>query len=103
MSDEAMGSLVYHDSTMTDGGHLMMNKQFKFDSSNKGLSTGNLENRKLITYEGTEGSHLFAKEKLSMSTAGNYMASGGSYPVYSKHQDCHPFQPFVTHSLHGVP
>ncbi|MDD1728115.1 MAG: hypothetical protein LUQ50_03485 [Methanospirillum sp.] len=74
-SDEAVGSLVYRDSTMTNGGHLMMNKQFGFDSSDQRGGLNNLESTKLITYESIDGSHLFADEEISLSNVGNYSAS----------------------------
>ena len=70
-SDEAVGSLVYRDSTMTNGGHLMMNKQFGFDSSDQPGGLNNLESTKLITYESIDGSHLFADEEISLSNVGN--------------------------------
>jgi hypothetical protein len=71
-SDEVIGSLVYHDSVMTNGGHLMLNKNVDFDSSNKGRGAYNLESQKVLTYESVEGSHLVADEMLVMNTAGNY-------------------------------
>lgn len=77
-SGEIIGSLMYSDSVMTNGGHLMMNKRYDFDSSNQGRGNNNLESTKVITYESVEGSHLFADEMLTMSTAGNYTASDGA-------------------------
>jgi len=74
-SDEAIGSVVYRDSLLTNGGHLMMNKNFNFDSSDMGRGGYNLENQKVITYEGVEGSHLVADEMLVLTNAGNYSVS----------------------------
>ena len=74
---EVIGSLMYSDLVMTNGGHLMMNKHFDFDSSNQERGNDNLESTKVITYESVEGSHLFADEILTMSNAGNYTASDG--------------------------
>ena len=74
-SDEAIGSVVYRDSLMTNGGHLMMNKNLNFDSSNMGPGGYNLESQKVISYEGVEGSHLVADEMLVLSNAGNYSVS----------------------------
>jgi hypothetical protein len=72
---ETVGSMVYSDSVMTNGGHLIMNKQVGFDSSNKGRGGNNLESQNVMTYESIDGSHLIADEMLVATAAGNYSVS----------------------------
>lgn len=77
-SSEAMSSIQYTDSLMTNGGHLMLNANFDFDSGNQAAGLNNLEREKVITYESIEGSHLVADEVLTIQTCGNYSATGDS-------------------------
>ncbi|HWQ67453.1 MAG TPA: hypothetical protein VN372_11365 [Methanospirillum sp.] len=76
-NSEVAGALIYRDSLMTNGGHLMMNKNFNFDSSNKQRGANNLETSKVISYDSIEGSHLSADEMISMDIAGNYTPMSG--------------------------
>jgi hypothetical protein len=75
---QSVADLSYHDSTMTNGGHLMMNKNVEFDSGNKGQGLYNLETEKVMTYNSIEGSHLVGEESLTLSVAGNTSSSDGA-------------------------
>lgn len=76
-SNETMASLVYKDSLMTNGGHLMLSSSLDFDSRNQSKGMYNFETDKVVTYESIDGSHLVADESLVMSTGGNYSDSNG--------------------------
>ncbi len=73
---ESAGSLVYTDSMMTNGGHLMLNSNFDFSSGNKADGLNNLDREKVYTYESIDGSHLVADEALTIQTTGNYTNTG---------------------------
>ncbi|NLV25808.1 MAG: hypothetical protein GXY48_01355 [Methanomicrobiales archaeon] len=73
--NEKVGSLLYHDSLMTNGGHLTLSGSVDFDSGNKARGAHNFEAEKVYSYESIEGSHLVAEELLEMSTGGNYTES----------------------------
>ncbi|MGV8107969.1 hypothetical protein [Methanospirillum sp.] len=73
--DETLASLLYKDSMMTNGGHLLLSSSLDFDSRNKSSGLYNFETDKVFTYESMEGSHLVADEYLVMSTGGNYSDS----------------------------
>lgn len=75
---QTVASVSYHDSIMTNGGHLMLNKNFAFDSRNKGRGLYNIEAEKVLTYASTEGSHLVGDEEYTLSIAGNYADSNGA-------------------------
>jgi len=67
---QSVADLSYHDSTMTNGGHLMINKQVDFDSKDKSVGMNNLETQKVLTYNGIDGSHLVGEEEYTLSVAG---------------------------------
>ena len=67
---QSVADLSYHDSTMTNGGHLMMNKQVGFDSQDKASGQNNLESEKVLTYAGIDGSHMVGEEEYTLSVAG---------------------------------
>jgi len=66
--NETMASLLYKDSLMTNGGHLMLSSSLDFDSRNQTKGLYNFETDKVVTYESIDGSHLVADESLVMST-----------------------------------
>jgi len=74
--NETMASLLYQNSVMTNGGHLMLSSSLDFDSRDKSKGLYNLKTDKVLTYESIEGSHLATDESLIMSTGGNYTDSG---------------------------
>jgi len=71
-SQQAIADISYKDSIMTNGGKLSMNKNFAFDSKNKGLGLYNIESEKVLTYASTEGAHLVGEEEYTLSVAGNW-------------------------------
>ncbi len=73
--NETIASLLYKDSLMTNGGHLMLSSSLDFDSRNKTKGLYNFKTDKVVTYESSAGSHLLADESLIMSTGGNYSDS----------------------------
>jgi hypothetical protein len=75
--DEKMASLLYKDSLMTNGGHLMLSSSLDFDSRNQTKGLYNFETDKVVTYESIDGSHLVADESLVMSIGGNYSDTNG--------------------------
>lgn len=75
--NETMASLLYKDSLMTNGGHLMLSSSLDFDSRNQTKGLYNFETDKVVTYESIDGSHLVADESLVMSTGGNYSDTNG--------------------------
>ncbi|HWQ67232.1 MAG TPA: hypothetical protein VN372_10215 [Methanospirillum sp.] len=74
-ASQSVGDIMYKDSIMTNGGHLMENKNFDFDSQNKGTGLYNIEATKVLTYAGIDGSHLSGEEYMIMDVAGNYSNS----------------------------
>jgi len=81
---QAVASISYHDSIMTNGGELKLNKNVDFDSSNKPSGGYNLEAEKVMTYNSVEGSHLVGDESYVLSTAGNWTAPDGIRCVFSQ-------------------
>ncbi|HWQ67459.1 MAG TPA: hypothetical protein VN372_11395 [Methanospirillum sp.] len=75
---QSVGDVTYTDSIMTNGGKLSMNKNFDFDSQNKGKGLFNIEATKVLTYASTEGAHLTGEEYLLMDVAGNWSNSADS-------------------------
>lgn len=75
---QSVASMSYHDSIMTNGGALKLNKNFGFDSGDKGKGGYNLETEKVMTYESVEGSHLVGDEEYTLSVAGNWASSDGN-------------------------
>ena len=84
-SGQTVADISYHDSIMTNGGHLIMNKNFAFDSRNQGRGLYNIETEKVLTYASTEGAHLVGEEEYILSVAGNYAnGDGGIRCVFSQ-------------------
>ncbi len=75
---QMVGVATWSDTLMTDGGHLSETKNFGFDSQNKTSGLFNLETEKVITYDGSEGSHLTGEEQYLLDIAGSYAASNQS-------------------------
>lgn len=75
---QSVADMSYHDSIMTNGGELKLNKNVDFGSSNKGKGLYNLETEKVMTYNSVEGSHLVGDEEYTLSDAGNWTASDGN-------------------------
>jgi hypothetical protein len=71
-ASQSIADLSYHDSIMTNGGHLMLNKNVGFDSRDKSNGQSNLETEKVLTYNSIEGSHLTGEESYTLSVAGSY-------------------------------
>ncbi len=70
--------LTFTDSIRTNGGHLSLNENIDFDSSNKGKGLSNLEVEKVLTYNSVDGSHLVGAEEWSLDVAGSFEPSGNS-------------------------
>lgn len=66
-----MAVLSYKDSSMTNGGHFVMNKNVDFDSRNKANGLNNLETQKVLTYNSIDGSHMVGEEEYTLSVAGS--------------------------------
>jgi len=75
--NETQASILYRESLITNGGHLMLSSSLDFDSRNQSKGLYNFKTDKVVTYESAEGSHLMADESLIMSTGGNYSDSKG--------------------------
>ncbi|MDD1724324.1 MAG: hypothetical protein LUQ07_04250 [Methanospirillum sp.] len=75
---ESIAIITFSDSIMTNGGHLMLNKDVGFDSGNKGKGLNNLESEKVLSYESIDGSFLVGSEEWSLDVAGNYKDTGDS-------------------------
>ena len=75
---QSIASVGYHDSTMTNGGHLRMNKRIDFDSGDQSAGSYNLETQKVLTYDGIEGSHMVGEEEYVLSVAGSYANNDGT-------------------------
>lgn len=73
---EKAGSLLYHDSLMTNGGHLSLSSAVDYDSRNQSRGMHNFDTEKVYSYESMKGSHLVADELLVMNTGGNFTESG---------------------------
>lgn len=69
---ESIAIASFSDSIMTNGGHLMLNKNLDFDSQDKSKGLNNLEVEKVLTYESIDGSFLVGSEEWSLDVAGNY-------------------------------
>lgn len=69
---ESIAIVTFSDSIMTNGGHLMLNKDIGFDSGDKGKGLDNLGVEKVLTYESIDGSFLVGSEEWSLDVAGNY-------------------------------
>jgi hypothetical protein len=72
---QVVADVTYKDSVLTNGGKLAENKNFAFDSRNKGKGLFNIETEKVMTYASTEGAHLIGEEELVLSVAGNYASA----------------------------
>ena len=69
---QSVSDVTYKDSIITNGGKLSENKNFDFDSQNKGKGLFNIEAQKVLTYASTEGAHLSGEEYIILDVAGNY-------------------------------
>ena len=69
---QVIADVTFRDSILTNGGKLAENKNFAFDSQNKGLGLYNIEAEKVLTYASTEGAHLVGEEEYTLSVAGNF-------------------------------
>jgi len=69
---QVIADVTFRDSILTNGGKLAENKNFAFDSKNKGLGLYNIEAEKVLTYASTEGAHLVGEEEYTLSVAGNF-------------------------------
>jgi len=70
--NQVIADVTFRDSILTNGGKLAENKNFAFDSQNKGLGLYNIEAEKVLTYASTEGAHLVGEEEYTLSVAGNW-------------------------------
>lgn len=78
-SSEALSLVEYRDAMMSNGGTINEVKNNEFSSTSKGRKSYNIDQEKILTYLGQEGSHLFGGESMLMDNAGNY--SNGSSTV----------------------
>jgi hypothetical protein len=69
---QVVADINFRDSILTNGGKLAENKNFGFDSRNKGNGLYNIENEKVLTYASTEGAHMVGEEEYTLSVAGNW-------------------------------
>ncbi|WP_319579133.1 hypothetical protein [uncultured Methanospirillum sp.] len=72
---EIISSVVYHESLLSNGGLINGVKNTGFDSSNKQDSSFNLESEKVMTYAGSDGSHLVGDDYLLLDVNGNYTSN----------------------------
>ncbi len=77
-SSQAIAEISFHDSIMTNGGRLSLNKNVDFSSKNQGAGLYNIESQKVLTYASTEGSHLVGEEEYTLSVAGNWANADGN-------------------------
>jgi hypothetical protein len=77
-SQQSVAEISYQDSIMTNGGRLTLNKNFAFDSGDKGKGQYNIEAEKVLTYSSIEGSHMVGEEESVLSVAGNWADSDGN-------------------------
>lgn len=77
-SSQSIADISYHDSIMTNGGKLSMNKNFDFSSKNQASGLYNIEAQKVLTYASTEGAHLVGEEEYTLSVAGNWANADGN-------------------------
>jgi len=75
---QSVADISYRDSTMTNGGHLMMNKRIDFNSGDQSIGTYNLETAKVMTYASIDGAHLVGEEEYTLSVAGRSGDSEGN-------------------------
>jgi hypothetical protein len=72
---EIISSVVYQDSLLSNGGLFNGVKNTGFDSSDQRDSSFNLESEKVMTYAGTDGSHLVGNDYLLLDVNGNYTSN----------------------------
>ncbi len=72
---EIFSSVVYSESLLSNGGLFSGIKNTGFDSSNKQDSSFNLESEKVLTYAGSDGSHLVGSDYLLLDVNGNYTSN----------------------------
>ena len=75
---QSIATVGYHDSSMTNGGHLMLNKQVGYDSRDKSAGLYNIDTQKVLTYASIAGSHLVGEEEYTLSVAGSAATSDGA-------------------------
>ncbi|HWQ67461.1 MAG TPA: hypothetical protein VN372_11405 [Methanospirillum sp.] len=75
---QSVSDVTYKDAILTNGGKLSENKNFDFDSQNKGKGLYNIESTKVLTYASTEGAHLTGEEYLLLDVAGNFSTAKDS-------------------------
>ncbi|HWQ67531.1 MAG TPA: hypothetical protein VN372_11780 [Methanospirillum sp.] len=75
---QSVADITYTDSIMTNGGKIIENKNFEFDSQDKGKGMYNIESTKVLTYASTEGAHLTGEEYLFLDVAGNWSSAKDS-------------------------
>jgi len=72
LARQVIADVTYKESVLTNGGKLAENKNFAFDSQNKGKGLYNIEAEKVLTYASTEGAHMVGEEQYTLSVAGNW-------------------------------
>jgi len=72
---EIISSVVYQESLLSNGGMFNEVKNMGFDSSNQADKSYNLESEKVMTYAGSDGSHLAGSEYLLLDVDGNYTSN----------------------------
>ncbi|PWR72147.1 hypothetical protein [Methanospirillum lacunae] len=72
---ELISSAVYRESLLSNGGLFDGVKNTGFDSSDQRDSSFNLESEKVMTYSGTDGSHLVGNDYLLLDVNGNYTSN----------------------------
>ena len=72
---EIISSVVSHESLLSNGGTINGVQNTGFDSSNKQDSSFNLESEKVMTYSGSDGSHLVGSDYLLLDVNGNYTSN----------------------------
>ncbi|HWQ67460.1 MAG TPA: hypothetical protein VN372_11400 [Methanospirillum sp.] len=75
---QSVADVTYTDSILTNGGKLSENKNFDFDSQDKGKGLYNIESTKVLTYASTEGAHLTGEEYILLDVAGNWSSTADS-------------------------
>jgi hypothetical protein len=69
---EIISTVIYSDSILSNGGKFNTVKNTGFDSSDMMDKMFNLESEKVMTYAGSDGSHLVGEESLILDVKGNY-------------------------------
>lgn len=72
---EIISTVIYSDSILSNGGKINTVKNTGFDSSDMMDKMFNLESEKVMTYAGSDGSHLVGEESLILDVIGNYTSN----------------------------